>query len=594
MKYFAALLGLLALLTAASVSANDPRSSARYYIETYGALDPSQNDKVERAHEIFQRLLQVADRTINIQPRLRLIQGKGKPWAIAIPDGTVILTQGALEICYLGADTSLGDSRLALILGHEISHLTNNDFWHRDVHQILIEQSDTTSEDFRDRIAAFAGAAGSESSELWKQSVRQKELIADDRGFLYAALAGYRPYNLLDNGGSQRNFFSFWVQQTRVGVDELHASPEERVALLTSRFQSISEKIELYEYGVRLLSLGKVEDAIVLLRLFQKSFPSPVVMNNLGWAYLHKALKMMPSEQVYQFWLPTVIDAANPLGDSRGFSVQQNQQAITHALENAVDYLEQATRLDPSYLPGFINLATAHWYLGQFHQARAAIERARSLDGNNPEILGFRALILFVQDQEIDMWSTSIGLLKPLTEGDNPSAMAIYNIARMMEIRGRDAQASKYWTLLADGNYILPGNIHQGACTARNDKQCVFAESQRGSIPFLNEFFPIGSLLNADFYPKGSDWSSKMLSSDGVEMELFTHSTGVRVLALDDQPELVVSAAIGNKTLRDVEHLVGMVQQVWESPSGQLRSYAGNVVVDITNDDTIEVWMPIE
>ncbi len=39
------------------------------------------------------------------------------------------------------------------------------------------------------------------------------------------------------------------------------------------------------------------------------------------------------------------------------------------------------------------------------------------------------------------MWSTAISLLKPLTDSDNPSAMAIYNIARMMEIRGRDAQA---------------------------------------------------------------------------------------------------------------------------------------------------------
>ena len=66
------------------------------------------------------------------------------------------------------------------------------------------------------------------------------------------------------------------------------------------------------------------------------------------------------------------------------------------------------------------------------------------------KILAFRALILFVQDQEIDMWSTSIGLLKELAEGENPSAMAIYNLARMMEIRDRDAQARKYWALLND------------------------------------------------------------------------------------------------------------------------------------------------
>jgi tetratricopeptide (TPR) repeat protein len=593
MKQLCVFIALAALLTAGAATADDPRSSSRYYIETYGLLDPAQNPKVERAKEIFKLLTQVADSAINIQPRLRIIQGKGKPWAIAIPDGTVILTEGALKICYQGANPSLGDSRLALILGHEISHLTNNDFWHRDVHQLLSEQSDTATKDLEDRIAAFAGAAGGDSSELWKQSVRQKEMIADDQGFLYAALSGFRPYDLLGDDGVN-SFFSYWVEQTRAGVDELHASPNERVLLLTSRFRSITEKIKLYDYGIRLMSVGKVDDAIVLLRLFQKSFPSPVVMNNLGWAYLHKALKLMPAEQVYQFWLPTIIDAANPLGDSRGFNGQQNRDAVASALESAVDYLEQATRLDSEYLPGFINLATAHWYLGQFHQARSAIEQARKLDGENSDILAFRALVLFAQDQEIDMWPTSVGLLKALAEGEQPSAMAIYNLARMMEVRNRDVQASKYWAQLNDGDYVLPSNIRQATCNANKDSDCHYAETKRNSIPFLNEFFPIGSLLNTDFYPQGANWSSTELSSDGVAMEVFTHSTGVRVLVLDDQPELVVSPTLTNKSVDQIEYLLGPVQQRWHSTSGELRAYAGNVVLSVSNEHSIEAWMPIE
>ena len=77
-------------------------------------------------------------------------------------------------------------------------------------------------------------------------------------------------------------------------------------------------------------------------------------------------------------------------------------------------------------------------------------------------------------------------------------------------------------------------------------------------------------------------------------MELFTHTTGVRVLALDDQPELVVSTPIVGKELAEIEQLTGPVQQVWSSPSGQLRSYTGNLVMSVSNDQSIEVWMPVE
>lgn len=105
-----------------------------------------------------------------------------------------------------------------------------------------------------------------------------------------------------------------------------------------------------------------------------------------------------------------------------------------------------------------------------------------------------------------------------------------------MEVHNRDVQASKYWALLNDGDYILSRNTRQATCTANKDSNGLYAETRRNSIPFLNEFFPIGSLLNTGFYPQGSYWSGTERNLDGVAMEVFAHSTSARVLVLDDHP----------------------------------------------------------
>ncbi|KPA10820.1 hypothetical protein MHK_008977 [Candidatus Magnetomorum sp. HK-1] len=50
--------------------------------------------------------------------------------ALSFPDGTVVISTGVIDLCYLDVTPKVGDGRLAFILGHELAHLSNNDFWH--------------------------------------------------------------------------------------------------------------------------------------------------------------------------------------------------------------------------------------------------------------------------------------------------------------------------------------------------------------------------------------------------------------------------------------------------------------------------------
>ncbi len=117
------------LLTAARAGA-DPRERIDFWRQNYAELKPQDDPLAERAHLLFRRVLAAAGSRPGVVPRLYILQKDPhkSPFAISIPDGWVILSKGALELCY--RDPELGDDRLAFVLAHEIAHQLKDDFWH--------------------------------------------------------------------------------------------------------------------------------------------------------------------------------------------------------------------------------------------------------------------------------------------------------------------------------------------------------------------------------------------------------------------------------------------------------------------------------
>lgn len=130
-------IGLVLSATWNRVGLAQPKERMAHWVATYGEVSPTADARVQRAHEIFQRLLYAAGKRPGVVPRLLITARDPLDIAlpIAIPDGSIILSKKVLERCY--RDTRWGDDRLAFILGHELAHQLKDDFWHMQFFQAL-------------------------------------------------------------------------------------------------------------------------------------------------------------------------------------------------------------------------------------------------------------------------------------------------------------------------------------------------------------------------------------------------------------------------------------------------------------------------
>ena len=224
---------------------------------------------------------------------------------------------------------------------------------------------------------------------------KEQELEADDKGFIYAGMAGYPVETLVKNRAGKPDFFAFWMQQTNARVQSVHASTGDRAALLQQRLQELQNKLGFFEFGVRLSHFDYCDDAVYFFQEFQKTFPGREVLNNLGYCYLQLARQEMDPQRAYFYWLPLILDGetrAQPLLRASRSMLKTLRQAASNKAEgllnDAVDYLKQARDADPSYLPARLNLAVAYLYLGQPQQAAAVLAEARELAADDLTIQG--------------------------------------------------------------------------------------------------------------------------------------------------------------------------------------------------------------
>jgi hypothetical protein len=213
----------------AGLGAGRPDDHGAYYVDHWGLADPVKEPLVARAQGLFERVRRAASLPAQRTARLLVIAARSNPWAIALPDGHIVLSRGAVETCYPDADPDLGDARLAFVLGHELAHLAKDDFWHGEVHRALM--GDPAAHATKDLLESASDADPRKRPE----HRRLKEAQADDWGFVYAAVAGYPVHRLLGQGdGAARpggpGFFHFWLEQTQDGAADDPTHPAPRIA----------------------------------------------------------------------------------------------------------------------------------------------------------------------------------------------------------------------------------------------------------------------------------------------------------------------------------------------------------------------------
>ena len=286
----AMLLMLSAFLVEAKLS-----NEVAFYIDNYGELTAKQDPRVAEAHRVFKRVRSVADQNSKRLAKLVVINNKNNVWAIALPAGHIILSRQVLDIVHRNASIEIAEARLAFVLGHELAHLANDDFWHYEVESFMQNTADAQ------KISEFINQ---------NFEARQAELAADDKGYLYAAMAGYPVDKLLEQSEkNKQDFFTFWMQQTNAKASSSHPAAKDRAELLRQRLYQLKQKLALFRFGSRLAHFGFCNDAVYFLREFQQTFPGRSVLNNLGLCFLQQARSQMPEQQLAFYWLPLTLDA---------------------------------------------------------------------------------------------------------------------------------------------------------------------------------------------------------------------------------------------------------------------------------------------
>ncbi len=415
---------LLLFLLSGNLCYAEGLSRADYFIEAYGRVNAEDNETVAEAHSIFDTLAWIAQNQISNVPRLVVVDSNDKPWAIALPDNSIILSIGAIRICQSLSVLVKTRACLAFVLGHELAHLSNRDFWHRDTYQSLMSNGDMNK----------------------AYSDREVEFKADEIGFLYASLAGYPVERVFSE---EDNLFALWA--TRTQENDQQANVKLRSKLIRKRTDELAAKSVMARYALVLSLFERFEDAIPLYKELIDVFPAKEFLNNIGYSYLRMAMRSMLSTDGQGFIFPALLETETLPGQYSKVFAPRSASAYIHQLGSAVTYFERALDVNKQYVPAIYNLAISRFFLGEYHDARASIEKAIELEPDNHSFKMVRSIIIFQQETDVDMWPLTITRLESLAKKYPDDYLLKYNIALMYQLRYRDAEAkSNYLEIAGD------------------------------------------------------------------------------------------------------------------------------------------------
>ncbi len=439
---------LFIVLSLLAKADQDPRSSSRFYIQHYGQLVTEVEPFAQRAMAIFSGLVRIADNAKTKVPSLILINSESWPWAIALPDNSIVLTKGALELCYANVSKQQGDTRLAMLLGHELAHLAEDDYWHRDVYLALTDNSNQANEEILQFIGQRSGLV---QSTEWKNIVRDRELRADDRGAIYASLAGYDLADLfMDN---ETSFFQYWAQNTVSKQSDYYLTAKQRAEYIKARLTSLINLPQAYKAGLGLISMGYLEQAEVLYKSILRLFPAHEVYNNLGYLKLAQIKNGQIEEQGIQFWLPLELDI-NP---STPILLRGDDFIVHENLTQSIKYFELAVERRPAYRTGILNLTSAYFLARRYNKASAVIEDAQKRGISDAELELMNLLVLYASlKDKVAIQKYVIEQLEQLIKQTPGFFMASFNLAQIYELENQTEQAQNNWQSLAQFIGAIP------------------------------------------------------------------------------------------------------------------------------------------
>ena len=551
-----------------------------WWIEKYGVVGKGYDPLAARAEMIFQRVSMASDKTGKCIPRLLIIKGGGRSWVTSIRDGSVILTHGALRVCYKGVSKENGDSRLAFVLGHELAHLSKDEYWHAFAFADLDDKE--ISKELEDQLEEIRDISRDKS--VADEMFKEKELQADSYGMISMASAGYDPGAIIDNDNI--NFFEDWIAQTKRNItyeDSQHPDPKVRAEFLRLRLDDVVKLLDCFTFGVTLYQIGRYEDAILLFDTFREQFPGREVFSNLGLSYYQiaiKALSFCDADLPYRFKLSTFIDPETYAVKLRGFGESDcfKDKVFLRYIKRALEYLKLAVDKDHTYLPARINMSSALIMAGEYSRAISVTEEVLRIDRENAEALNNNAVALYLYglSNNIDTVDKAIEILRKVVGLNHNFGNPVYNIATIYSERGKDASASDTWKAFlkieSTGDFANVARRNLGIELKEND----VAASLTGPEP---PFKP-GEEIKGELEKMLGKMKVREFSIGGSTIEIYEEND-LRILARDFIVEVVEK--VYDKGVRTEEF-----KTEYGKPLRVMNKYGGGAIL-IYDDFAVDV-----
>lgn len=365
----------------------DPRQGRQWWESMYGRLTPGDYPLVERAQSVLGALWrQGGGERLAVPPELLVLRDRRQqPLALALPDGTVVLSREGLDLCYGGVPTGrgaevetragvkAGDTRLGLVLAHEIAHLLRDDGWH---------------------MAAFVEALPPDArSPVARVEVAQAdELRADADAVLMLLAAGYQPDLVLRPAA----FLEQWAGRHWADHDanarRTHPEVSQRIAVMQRRLEAVAEAGPRYQSGLELFAAHRWAEARDSFQDFQRRtrFEGRELLSNLGaceYQLAWRALRRCGDPGAMRFRLTPFVDDISPASRVRLRGTPEGCRAspgVRLHIEAALGVLRRAVTADPGYPLARLNLASALILAGEFYAAAGEADRAaESLGGSS-------------------------------------------------------------------------------------------------------------------------------------------------------------------------------------------------------------------
>lgn len=560
------------------------KDSAVWWEKNHGRLTAVDEPLVTRAEAVFSRMVAAADSASARSPRLLVLKENRDPWAAAIPDGTVLLSRGALAICYRGVPPEKGDARLAFILGHELSHQAKDDFWHATAMESIKEFSASGGKPLAVVSSYIEGTSDLGATARAKEVAKVKELQADGYGIVYMTMAGYDPRLIVDKDGT--NFIEEFVSQVTGKAayeDAEHPTAAQRADFLRTQLAAVADEVELFRVGVRYYQQGRYAEAIPYFDRFRVRFPSREVFNNLGLSWYQVALERLSQcdpTVAFHYKLPVLLDtdtlaAAVTRGKGEKSSVCMQDADFIRYIGEAITALERAQAKDVRYLPARINLASAYLLAGRPVKALAAAEDALAIDPGNGDarIVQAAALYRTAAVNGLDAADKALALMLPLASGTAPRSGARYNMAAIERERGQHTRANAHSEAFLKLETVGP----YAELAAQSLGRASSNPAPAAKRPTLKPPVPTGDVQAAT--EKSLKKMTRREMVVGGERVAIYRSSGAIALVVDDHgqevvdlvesvPSQPISAAAFRKTN-------GQPRKVVTTPAGETLVYEG-------------------